>query len=141
MAKSVAKYWKVVVNSVDLSRYADTVDTPMEKEQIDVSGFGGAKEFIPGTEDATLTIEFLQGFGSNEPHQVIYPLYAGGSTFPMYVQPDSTAGTSATNPICGGTASVYTYNGGAASLNEALKFSVDFKPAPLSSFTWGTTAP
>ena len=141
MSKSVAKFWKVVVNGVNLSRCADDVDTPLEKEQIDVSGFGGTREFIPGIEDGTLTIEFLQGYGAGEPHNVIYPLYAAGTTFPVYVQPDSTAGTGTTNPIFGGTASVYQYDGGQATLNDAQKFSVDFKPAPNSSFTWGTVAP
>lgn len=141
MAKQVSKFWKVVVNNVDLSRYADSVDTPQEKEQIDVSGFGGTREFIPGIEDATITVEFLQGYGANEPHTVIYPLYNGGSTFPIYVLPNSTAGTSSSNPLFGGTASVYAYNGGAAALNEAQKFSVDFKPAPNAVWTWGTVAP
>jgi hypothetical protein len=141
MAKFLSTDWKVIINGVDLSKYADSVDSPMEKDQVDVSGFGGTREFIPGIEDATITVEFLQGFGANEPHTVLYPLYNGGSTFPMYVQPFRSQGTSATNPVCGGTASMYQYNGGAAALNDPAKFSVDFKPAPASRFTWGTTAP
>ncbi len=140
MSKSVANRWKVVVNSVDLSVYADSVDTNNEKDQIDMSGFGGAREYLPGIEDATLTIEFFFGQGTNEPHRVMYPLYAGGSAFPVYCLADSTAGTSATNQIYGGSASIYTYPVSAA-LNEPVKYSVDFKPAPNSNFTWGTTAP
>lgn len=141
MAKFISTDWKVVINGVDLSDHADEVDTPFEKEQVDVSGFGGTREFLPGIEDATITIGFIQDFGSSKVHATIYPLYSGGSTFPVYVQPSRTSGTSATNPICGGTASVYTYNGGAATLNEVSKISVDFKPAPSSRFTWGTVAP
>lgn len=141
MGKFISDRWKVVVNGFDLSRYADSVDTPQEKDQVDVSGFGGTREFLPGVEDSTLTIEFLQGFGSAEPHQVLQPLYSSGTVFAVYVQPFSDQGTSATNPVFGGTASLYTYNGGAAALNEAGKFSVDFKPAPNSRFTWGTVAP
>ena len=138
--KHIATDWKVVVNGQDLSEFADSVDTPAEKEQVDVSGFGGTREFLPGIEDATITVEFLQGFGTADPHGILYPLYAAGSAFPMYVQPFRSEGTSGTNPLFGGTASLYSYNGGAASLNEASKFSVDFKPAPNSSFTWGTVA-
>ncbi len=141
MAKFLSTDWKVIVANTDLSRYADSVDTPMEKEQVDVSGFGGTREFIPGIEDATITVEFIQGFGTNEPHTVLYPLYSAGTTFVMYVQPFRTLGTSTTNPLMGGTASMYQYNGGAAALNEAAKFSVDFKPSPGSRFTWGTAAP
>lgn len=140
MGKFISDNWKVMVNGHDLSAYADQIDTPQEKEQIDVSGFGGTREFLPGQEDATLTIEFLSAFGSNEPHDVLYTLYSSGSHFPVYVQPDADAGTSATNPIYGGTACLYQYNGGAASLNDVAKFSVDFKPAPNSSFAWGTAA-
>jgi hypothetical protein len=141
MAKFISTDWKVVVNGIDLSDHADEVDTPMEKEQIDVSGFGGTREFLPGIEDATITIEFLQDFASAKVHATLYPLYNGGSNFPMYVQPFRGSATSATNPICGGTASLYTYNGGAAALNDVGKMSVDFKPAPGSKFTWGTVAP
>ena len=140
MGKFISNDWKVVVNGTDLSQYADSVDTPQEKEQVDVSGFGGTREFLPGIEDATLTIEFIQGFGSAEPHTVIYPLYDGGSLFPVYVQPFRQEGTSGSNPLFGGSASVYQYNGGAAALNDVGKFSVDFKPAPGNRFTWGTTA-
>ncbi len=141
MAKFLNTDWRVVVNGVDLSDHADDIDTPFEKDQVDVSGFGGTREFLPGIEDATITVEFIQDFASGKVHQTIYPLYSGGSAFPMYVQPSRTSGTSAANPICGGTASVYTYDGGAATLNDVSKISVDFKPAPGSRFTWGTTAP
>ena len=140
MSKSIATRWKVVVNGVDLSVYADDVSTNSEKDQVDVSGFGGAKEYLPGTQDDTLEVEFFFGQGSNEPHRVMYPLYSGGSQFPVYVLADSTAGTSSTNQLFGGSASIYTYPV-KASLNDPAKYTVTFKPAPLSSFTWGTTAP
>jgi hypothetical protein len=141
MAKFISDNWKVVVNSKDLSVFADSVDTPQTKDQVDVSGFGGTREFIPGIEDAELTVEFLQGFGTNEPHDVLYPLYSSGTTFSVYVQPFRGTGTTSANPIYGGTASLYEYNGGAASLNDPSKFSATFKPAPNSKFTWGTVAP
>lgn len=141
MAKFISTDWKVVVNNVDLSVNAFNVDTPQEKEQVDVSGFGGSREFLPGIEDSTLTIQFIQDFGTGRVHATIQPLYAGGSQFPVFVQPFRSQGTSPTNPIYGGTASVYTYNGGAAALNERSEITVDFKPAPLAKFTWGTVAP
>ena len=67
-------------------------------------------------------------------------MYAGGSVFPVYVQPDAASGTSSTNPIFGGSASLYSYNGGPASLNERLEVEAEFKPAPNSTFSWGTVA-
>ena len=100
MAKFISTDWKVVVNGVDLSDHADQVDTPFEKEQVDVSEFGDTREFLPGIENATITIEFIQDFASSKVHATIYPLYNGGSTFPVYVQPSRTSNTSTTNPIC-----------------------------------------
>lgn len=140
MGKSLASNWKVVVNSVDMSSFADDVQISLEKEQVDVSGFGGTREFLPGIEDGTISVEFFFGQGTNEPHTVLYPLYSAGSAFPLYVMADRSAGTSSTNQLCGGTASVYTYPPG-ASLNEPVKYTIDFKPAPNSRFTWGTVAP
>jgi hypothetical protein len=144
MAKFLATDVKVYVNGVNLSDHADSVDTPEEKEQIEVSGFSsaGTREFLPGLSDQTIEVEFLQDFASAKVHATLQPLYAGGSAFAMFVQPDSSDGTSATNPLFGGSASLYAYNGlGGAALNEPVKITATFKPAPGSSFSWGTVAP
>lgn len=143
MAKFINTVWKVVVNGVDLSDHAFGVDTPQEREQIDVSGYGGNREFLPGLKDDTLTISFLNDFGTNSVHQTLYPLFATeGTTFPVYVQPFSTSGTAGTNPLYGGSASLFTYNGaGGAPLNERGEQTAEFKPAPNSEFAWGTVAP
>jgi hypothetical protein len=134
---------KVVVNSVDLSDQAFSVDTPQEKEQVDVSTFSptGTRSFLPGVADQTLTVGFRQNFASGKVHQTLYPLFSGGSQFPVFVQADSDAGTSATNPVYGGTATMLTYNGLGAELNDSVDIEVEFKPAPGSSFRWGTTWP
>jgi hypothetical protein len=142
VAKFISTDWKVMVNGVDLSNHAFNVDTPQERDQVDVSGFGGSREFLPGAEDATLTIQFIQDYGTASVHATLYGLFStSGTVFPVYVQPFRSLGTSQNNPIFGGTASMYTYNGGAAALNERSEISVDFKPAPNSRFTWGTLAP
>lgn len=134
---------KVKVNNVDLSLYADSVDTPEEKEQIDASTFNpsGARSFLPGLSDATISVEFLQNFGSNLVHATLYPLFTSGTTFPIFVQPDSDAGTSSANPLFGGTAILSSYNGLTGGLNDVAKFTAEFKPAPGASFAWGTVAP
>jgi len=142
MGKFVSTDWRVVVNNQDLSDHAFNVDAPQEREQVDVSGFGGSREFLPGQEDSTLTIQFLSDFGSNSVHATLYPLFSTvGTTFPVYVQPFNGDGTSDTNPLFGGTASLFSYNGGAATLNERGELTAEFKPAPNSQFQWGTTTP
>ena len=60
--------------------------------------------------------------------------------FPFYVVPDSTAGTSATNPLFGGSASISAFPAG-ASLDEREEVEVEFWPATSAGFSWGTVAP
>lgn len=143
MAKFLTTDVKVVVNNRNLSDHAFGVDTPSEKEAVDVSGFSatGTREFLPGLADQTIEISFLNDFGTNSVHQTLEPLYRTGTTFPLFVQPDSDAGTSASNPIYGGTASLYQYNGLSGELNARSELTAVFKPASGSTFAWGTVAP
>lgn len=141
MAKFAATDVKVVVRGIDLSNHADSVDTPEEKEQIDVSSFSpsGAKEFVAGPNDQTIEVEFLQDFASQSVHNILYPLFSSGTTFGIYVVPDSDTSVGTTNPTFGGTATLFSYNGlGGASLGDPVKITATFKPAANSSFAWGT---
>lgn len=134
---------KVVVNGVNLSDHAFNVDTPSEKEQVDVSGFNPNKtrEYLPGLADQTIEVQFLQDFDAAKVHQTLEPLYTSGSAFPLYVQPVSAAGTSATNPVYGGTANLYAYNGLSGALAARAEMTATFRPSAGSSFRWGTVAP
>lgn len=142
MPKTIATDWKVVINGVILSDHAFDVAIADEKEQIDVSGFSptGAREYLPGQQEQGITIQFLNDWATSSVHATLYPLYSSGSTFPMWVQPDSDIGTSATNPIYGGSANIYSYPP-TASLGERVELTVEFKPAPNSKFNWGTSFP
>ena len=139
MPKFISTDWKVVVNSVDLSDHAFDVAIANEKDQVDVSGFSptGTREFLPGIQDQTITISFLQDFASAKVHATIWPLYEGGSSFPILVQPDSDAGTSSTNPTYSGTASIYSYPT-SGTLNERSEAVMEFKPAPNARFDWSS---
>ena len=143
MAKYLNTKCKVVVNNKDLSDHAFSIDTPDERDEVDVSGFSatGTREFLPGVRDASIVIGFLQDFGTGSVHATLEPLYSGGSVFPIYVMPDMTAGTSATNPLYRGSASIYQYNGLSGDLNARGEVTATFRPASGSSFSWGTTAP
>lgn len=145
MSKFLNTSDKVVIGTTDLSDHAFRLDTPQTKEQVDVSGFSNTltREFLAGLEDATITIGFLQDFGTNSVHSVLYPLYDSGSVFPMYVQPDGRGGTTGqgTNPIFGGSAILFDYNGLSGELNARGEIEATFKPAPNSRFSWGTVTP
>jgi hypothetical protein len=143
VTKSLLNSVKVVVNNVDLSKWAFDIDTPDTKAQVDVSGFSATltKEYLPGLADQTITVRFLQDFAVGAVHATLNGLYYGGSTFPIYVQNDMTQGTSATNPLYGGSANMYEYDGLSGQLEARSEITVTFRPAPNSKFTWGTVAP
>ncbi len=140
MAKEVATLWKVVVNNVNLSAWAFDVAISDEKDQIDVSGFTGYREFVPGVRSQSVTVQFVNDVAAGGPQQTIEPLYRGGSVFPFYVLRHSDLGTSTTNPLYGGTASCYSFPP-AATLNEREELSVPFAPASGATFNWGTSFP
>jgi hypothetical protein len=141
MAKFLLTKASIVVNSIDLSNFAFSLETPETKEQVDVSGFNpaGTREYLPGQSDQTITVGFLQGFGTNEPHRVLQPLYTGGSSFPIKVMADSSQPASVSNPTFGGTATLYDYNGLNGQLNARGEISATFRPTGAAGFTWGTT--
>jgi hypothetical protein len=140
MPKFLLTKAKVMVNNVDLSLFGHTLDTPDTREQVDVSGFNpaGTQEFLPGQRSQTITIGFIQGFGSGEPHRVLQPLYESGTTFPLSVLADSTQAAGPNNPSFGGTASLYEYNGLAGALNARGEITATFRPATGAGFQWGT---
>jgi hypothetical protein len=135
--------WRVVVNNVELSDHAFDVQIADEKEKVDVSGFGGNKEFLPGQREAAVTVQFLNDFGTATPGSVFWtlqPLYDSGTSFPFYVQPFNDGGTAGSvDPKYGGTANIFSLPAG-ASLNERGELTAEFSPAPNSDFSWGTAA-
>ena len=140
MSKGVATLWKVVVGTTNLSPWAFDVAISDEKDQVDVSGFTGYKEYVPGVRDQEVTVQFVNDRAAGGPHATVEPLYRGGSVFNFYVQERSDLGTSATNPIYGGTASIYSFPAG-ATLNDREEVSYTFRPSTGSTWNWGTVFP
>lgn len=140
MAKFINQDITVVVNGVTLSDHAFSVDISAEREQIDVSGFNstGAKEFLPGASDETVTIGFLQDFASASVHQTLEPLYRNSSTFVLSIKPTSSS-VSSTNPSFAGTAAMFSYTGLSGELGGRSEISAVFKSAnTLSPLRWYT---
>jgi len=141
MPKYLLTNAKVTVDGKDLSNFAFSLDTPDAREEVDVSGFNpnGTREYLPGLRDQSIVVGFLQGFGTADPHNVLYPLYASGSAFPISIQPDATAGVGTTNPRFAGTATLYAYNGLSGELNARGEIEVTFRPASNTGFTYSAT--
>ena len=140
MAKFILQDGSVTVSGTDLSDHAFNVDLPQEREQIDVSGFNstGAKSFLPGSTDATATVQFLQDFAANKVHQTLEPLYRNSSTFALIIKPTSSS-VSATNPAFQGTAALFSYNGLSGNLGDRSEITAVFKSADnLAPLAWAT---
>jgi hypothetical protein len=140
MAKFILTDGYVEINGVDLSTYGHTLDTPQEKERVDVSGFNssGTKEYLPGSKEEACTIGFRQDFASSKVHQTCEPLFRNNSTFGFSVR--ATSGSvSATNPRFWGTASLFTYNGLSGEISSVSEVSIELLPATSTGFVWATS--
>ena len=140
MAKFLLTDGYVEINGTDLSDHAHALDTPMERDRVDVSGFNstGAKEFLAGSQDQTATITFRQDFQASKVHAVVQPLFTNSSTFGFSVRPTSGS-VSATNPRFWGTASIFTYNGLNGEISNPAEVVVELKPATSTGFVWATS--
>lgn len=128
MAKFINQDVSVVVNSVNLSGHAFSVEVGGEKEQVDVSGFNssGAREFLPGLRDETIVVRFLQDFAAALVDATLYPLYNNGTAIPVVIKPTSAA-VSATNPSFTATCTLYTYKSLDGTLGERSETEATFK--------------
>lgn len=140
MAKYLLTDGYVEINGVDLSDHAHTLDTPQEKERVDVSGFNsaGTKEFLPGSKDESATIGFRQDFAASKVHATCEPLFRTNATFGFSVRPTSGS-VSATNPRFWGTASLFQYNGLSGEISGVGEVSVELRPATSTGFVWATS--
>lgn len=143
MAKYLLTNAKVLVDGHDLSNHSYSLDAPEEADQVDVSGFNPnrLREFLQGLIDQTITIGMLQDFADDGPHDVLVDLFHAGTTFEVWIQPDATASTSATNPIFGGVGQLFAYNGLSGELNARGEITVTIKPANNAAFGWQSYDP
>ena len=143
MSKFLLTNCMVMVGTTDLSDHAFNVDTPSDREQVDVSGFSPtrSREWLPGLADQTIEVQFENDFAALSVHATLQPIFANGTNTLVYVVPDKTAPISATNPAYGGHGTLFSYNGLSGALNARSEVTATFKPMPGSSFQWTNTAP
>ncbi len=140
MAKYILTDGYTSLNGVDLSDHAHNLDTPQEKDRVDVSGFNsaGTSEFLPGVKTESVTIGFRQDFASSKVHATLEPLFRNNTTFAFEVRPTSGS-VSATNPRFWGTASIFQYNGLAGERNDVGEVTAVLLPATSTGFVWATS--
>lgn len=139
MAKTRLTDVSVVVNSVDLSNHAFSIDTPSVRERIDVSGFNsaGTKEYLAGNKDDQIVVGFLQDFAASSVHQTLQPLYQNQTEFLITIMPTSSA-VSSTNPKFSGSAYLLEYNGLSGEINNRSEITATFVTSNSTGFAWAT---
>lgn len=142
MAKYLLTDAEVLIDGHDLSNWCFSLDTPDSTDQVDISGFKAdrVKETLPGQRDQTITLGVLQDFQDNGPHDVLETLYENGTSFEVWIKPNASASTSATNPVFGGEGILYEYNGLSGELNARGETTVTIKPNALA-FGWQSYDP
>lgn len=98
MAKFVLKNCKTVVNGVDLSAWATSVEISLSKDDVETTNFGGnGREVIAGLRNEKFTITFAQDFAAAAIDQTLWPLYNNETEFVVAVNPTNGV-NSTTNP-------------------------------------------
>jgi hypothetical protein len=112
VAKRIALKDSVMIDAVDLSNFARSVEFSSEHERVDVSGFNptGANEYLAGQTEQSVTVEFYGAYGAAETYATLYPLHKNRTIAAFKWRPDQTTPVSATNPELRGNVQLLTYN-------------------------------
>jgi hypothetical protein len=135
MAKFAATDYFVSINGTDFSTSLNSVELALEADDLETTAFGqGFRTRIGGLKQASLTLNFMQDFGSGSVDAVLSPLLASLAT--VVIKP--TSGTvTATNPSYTMTALVTQYSPFASSVGDIASLSVTF---PVSGTVTRATA-
>ena len=130
----------IQVDGHDMSNWGFNIDTPSEKDEVDVSGFNPTKtkESLVGQRADRIVAQFTQDFASGGPHDIFWSIYQNDSTVGIKIRPTSAA-VSATNPELAGNVKIRTYNGLSGALNARAEVSVEFLPADTAGLVWSDT--
>ena len=137
MAKRIALHDHVMVDAVDLSSFARSVEFSSEHERVDVSGFtaSGANEYLAGATEQSVTVEFYGSYGASEVHATLYPIHQNREVVAFEWRPDQNAVVSATNPQLEGNVQLLTYNPG-ATRGEVETWTATFTAADTDGLTY-----
>lgn len=140
MPKRVALKDSVMVDAADLSNMARTVRFSSEHARIDVSGFSatGANEYLAGSTEQSLTVEFYGAYGTGETHAILYPLHKNRTICVVKWRPDQTTVVGATNPELRGNAQVFSYGPG-STRGDTDTYEVVFNAVDAAGLQFFTT--
>ena len=96
MAKLVLTNPSITVGGIDLSDHCSSITLDTKYDIVDTTAFGStAKTRVAGLADNSVTIDFMQDFGSSSVEATIYPLL--GTATSIVIKPVSGT-TTTSNP-------------------------------------------
>lgn len=136
MAKFAATDYKVTVNGTNFSTNLNSVELSIESDDLETTAFGGEwRTRIGGLKSGSLTLQFMQDFGSSSVDATLYPLL---NTLATVVIVPTSGTVTATNPSYTATCLVNSYSPFASSVGDIATLSVTW---PVSgTVTRGTSA-
>ncbi|SOE25608.1 hypothetical protein [Streptomyces sp. OK228] len=98
MAKLVLRDCYIVINGVNFSDHASSVEVDLSKAEVETTNFSGSgRERVAGLKDDGFVINFQQDYAAAQIDATFYPLWNNETEFTVEVRPTSAA-ASTTNP-------------------------------------------
>jgi hypothetical protein len=126
MAKLILKDCQVIVNGVNLSDHASSVEIEATKDDVETTSFAGSgKEVKAGLQDTTITVTFQQDFAASNVDATLWPLWNNETEFTVEVRP-TVAAASSTNPKYTATCVLLEYSPLDGDVGELSETEVEF---------------
>ena len=127
MAKFAATDFNVLINGTNFSTNLNSVELTLSADDLETTAFGGEwRTRIAGLKSGSITLNFMQDFGSSSVDATLYPIFGSNAT--VVIKPTS-ATVSSTNPAYTAVALVTAYSPYSSSVGDIATLSV----------TWPTT--
>jgi hypothetical protein len=136
MAKFAATDYKVTINGTNFSTNLNSVELSIESDALETTAFGGDfRTQVGGLKSGSITLQFMQDFGSSSVDATLFPLLNTLAT--VVIVP--TSGTiTATNPSYTATCLVNSYTPFASSVGDIATLSVTWPTS--GTISRGTSA-
>jgi hypothetical protein len=122
MAKFAATDYKVTINGTNFSTNLNSVELAIESDDLETTSFGGEfRTRVGGLKSGSITLQFMQDFGSSSVDATLFPLL---NTLATVVIVPTSGTVTATNPSYTATCLVNSYTPFASSVGDIATLSV-----------------
>jgi hypothetical protein len=136
MAKFAATDYKVTINGTNFSTNLNSVELALESDDLETTAFGGDfRTRVGGLKSGSITLQFMQDFGSSSVDATLFPLL---NTLATVVIVPTSGTVTATNPSYTATCLVNSYTPFASSVGDIATLSVTWPTS--GTITRGTSA-